>query len=61
MLYELVCNTLFHTGNMMSFLAIEKPKLPINSLQELVQNPDYSADVYHGAVLDLFKVQSLVL
>ena len=42
----------------MSFLAIEKPKLPINSLEELVENPDYTTDVYHGSALDLLQVHT---
>ncbi len=46
-----------YSGNLMSFLAVQRPPLPINSLEELVQNPDWEADVYSGASsLDLFKV-----
>ena len=49
-----------YSGNLMSFLAVQRPPLPINSLEELVQNPDWEADMYSGtSALDLFKVWNL--
>ncbi len=46
-----------YEGNMVSFLSVQKPILPINSLEELARNPEYSAEAYkYTSFHDMFEV-----
>ena len=43
-------------------MTVKKMKVPINSLKELVENPDYQAGVaFGGSTHGLFKVNNIIL
>ena len=43
-------------------MTVKKVKVPINSLRELVENPDYQAGVaFGGSTHGLFQVNNIIL
>ncbi len=47
------------TGNLVAFMTIQKPTIPIKSLEDLVEHPEYRAGVYaRGSTEEYFKVRS---
>ena len=54
--------TATYSGNLIAFMTVKKVKVPINSLRELVENPDYQAGVaFGGSTHGLFKVNNIIL
>ena len=50
------------TGNLMASMTVQKQKILINSLEELVQHSEYQAGTIRGgATYGLFKVQGQIL
>ena len=51
--------TAIYTGNLIAFLTIKKIKLPVNTLEDLADHPEFQAGLSVGtAYYDLFKVIS---
>ena len=51
--------TAIYTGNLIAFMTIKKIKLPVNTLEDLADHPEFQAGISVGtAYYDLFKVIS---
>ena len=55
-----------YTGNLIAFMTVKKPKVPVNTLEELATNPEYQAGVLKGSShhtlfeVDIFRRPCLV-